>query len=258
MMGISLKFVTQKEQAAEMKVIPLNEGLYSVTKEKVWTPISQKNSDSSANTLSLCPFLVVGNDELIVLDTGLGLLRDGKPTIVSILQKLGYNPDHVTKVLLSHLHKDHTGGIGYFSDDVFIQNFKNATIYLQNKELEYALTQAENPSYDIQILSELSTLPNVYRQEEVTGTVSNAISFEMTGGHSPFHQVFWIKSGDETYFYGADNLPVASYLKYPTAYKSDFDGKKAMFLRKNWALQGKENHWSVLFYHDWDHNIIKF
>jgi len=241
-----------------MKVIALNEGIYNVTKEKVWTPASQQSSEIQGNALSLCPFLVIYDQELILLDTGLGVFQDGKPIIVSLLEKAGYNPENITKVLLSHLHKDHTGGIGYFVDEVFVQNFKNATIYLQNKELEYALTQGDNPSYDIRIIAQLSTLQNVYRQEEVTGIIQDGISFEMTGGHSPYHQAFWIKSNNETFFYGADNLPVASYLKYSTAYKSDFDGKKAMELRKQWGVQAKENHWSVLFYHGWDHNIIKF
>jgi len=241
-----------------IKIIPLKEGIYNVTKEKVWTPADQTGIDTNGNTLSLCPFLVVYNQELILLDTGLGIFKQGKPIIVSLIEKAGYNPDDVKKVLLSHLHKDHTGGTGFFKDGVFVQNFKNATIYLQNKELEYALTQIENPSYDIRIIEELAILSNVCRLEEVAGTITDGISFEMTGGHSPYHQAFWIKFGDETFFYGADNLHVASYLKYSTAYKSDYDGKKAMELRKRWGLQAKEEHWSVLFYHGFDQNIIKF
>ncbi|MFV0198208.1 hypothetical protein OBK01_08345 [Empedobacter falsenii] len=40
---------------------------------------------------------------------------------------------------------------------------------------------------------------------ENQGQISNQVEFELTGGHVPFQQVFWIKENDETVFYGADN-----------------------------------------------------
>jgi hypothetical protein len=71
-------------------------------------------------------------------------------------------------------------------------------------------------------------------------------------------QVFWIKEGNETVFYGADNIPQQSYLKYHLAYKSDFDGKRAMNLRIKWEKEAVENHWKVLLYHDLEKAVLEF
>lgn len=44
--------------------------------------------------------------------------------------------------------------------------------------------------------------------------------------------------------------PTTAYLKYPIAFKRDFDGKKAMEERIHWENLAKEEHWKILLYHD--------
>jgi glyoxylase-like metal-dependent hydrolase (beta-lactamase superfamily II) len=51
-------------------------------------------------------------DDILVIDTGLGFEKDGQLQIHSNLWQAGIDPAKVTKVLMSHLHKDHAGGIG--------------------------------------------------------------------------------------------------------------------------------------------------
>lgn len=244
-----------------MKIIPLNEGIFSVTKDKIFTPI---NRDEVATvspgvlTMSVCPFLIVLPDDIILLDTGLGCTANGKPQIASLIEAAGYTAKDVTKILLSHLHKDHVDGLGYMAGDDFVPNFPNAAIYLQQNELKYALEQLSSHSFNPEILEEIASLPNLVFMDADKGTIGNHITFEVTGGHTPFHQVFWIKDSDTTAFYGADNLPQISYLKFHIAYKSDFDGKTAMELRQKWELQAKDENWTVLFYHDFNKNSVVF
>lgn len=93
---------------------------------------------------------------------------------------------------------------------------------------------------------------------EDTGSISDEIIYEVCGGHTPFHQVFWIKENSKIAFYGADDLPQRSYLKFHIAYKSDFDEKKASNLRQNWEQEAKEHNWTVLFYHDMKTPLLQF
>jgi glyoxylase-like metal-dependent hydrolase (beta-lactamase superfamily II) len=44
-----------------------------------------------------------------LLDTGLGFEKDGQLQIHKNLANAGINPSDFTKVLLTHLHKDHAG-----------------------------------------------------------------------------------------------------------------------------------------------------
>ncbi|MDR6564350.1 MULTISPECIES: MBL fold metallo-hydrolase [unclassified Arcicella] len=248
-----------------MDIIALNEGIYAVNKQKQFTKITQENAgqiDAKSLKMAVCPFLVITNNDVILLDAGLGFWQDNQPQIIYLIKQAGYDAHQITKVLLSHLHKDHLEGIGYFEGDVFIQNFPDATIYLQKEELEYALTQPDNPSFNQAILAQLALLPNLHFLDSHKGLIDNYILYEVTGGHSPYHQVFWIQeASDEAsdiVFYGSDDLPQENYLKFHLAYKSDFDGKKAKELRQHWEEQAKEKHWSVLLYHDIENNILKF
>ncbi|MEI9810053.1 MAG: hypothetical protein WDO16_20510 [Bacteroidota bacterium] len=83
-----------------------------------------------------------------------------------------------------------------------------------------------------------------------TGTIADYISYELTGAHSPFHQVFRIKEDNETIFFGGDDAPQLQQMKHRFVAKYDHDGKKAMELRRQWWEQGQKENWTFLFYHD--------
>ncbi len=62
--------------------------------------------------------------------------------------------------------------------------------------------------------------------------IDDYIHYEITGAHSPHHQVFWIKENEETIFFGGDDAPQLQQMKHRFVAKYDFDGKKAMELRQ--------------------------
>lgn len=244
-----------------MKIIALNEGTYAVSKQKEFNLLTEENRDEKNSgylTMAVCPFLIVTSEDVILLDAGLGFTNNGQPILSGLLNKHGYNTGDITKVLMSHLHKDHIDGIGQLTENGITSNFPNATIYIQQRELDYALSETESYSFNQKTLREIMSLSNLYLMNEDKGNIGDHITFEVTGGHSPYHQAFWITEDDEIAFYGADNLPQRSYLKFHIAYKSDHDGKKAMELRQLWEKQAKDEHWSVLFYHDIKNNVVKF
>jgi glyoxylase-like metal-dependent hydrolase (beta-lactamase superfamily II) len=243
-----------------MKIIPLKEGIFTVTKTKDFTRITPEETrltDKSLLTMAICPFLVELPDDLLLLDAGLGFTENGKPVLINLIEEAGYKAEQITKILLSHLHKDHIDGLGCMQENIFVQNFPDAKIYLQENELRYALDQIDSQSYNQEILEEIANLPNLVIMQETSGSIGEHISFEVTGGHTPFHQVFWIKENTTTAFYGADNLPQRNYLKFHIAYKSDVDGKAAMEDRQLWEQHAKDEHWTVLFYHDIKKNIVE-
>lgn len=244
-----------------MIIIPLNEGIFAVSKQKVFESVASEDLDqvpTDSLKLAICPFLVVLEDDVLLLDTGLGFMNNGIPALFPLLEKAGYHPGQITKILISHLHKDHIDGIGYRETTGFVQHYPNAQIYIQQEELKYALEQENSHSFNPEVLKELAALPNVVFLEDEKGTIGSTISYEVTGGHSPFHQVFWIREAGTIAFYGADNLPQKNYLKFHLAYKTDFDGKKAMELRQLWEEEAHKEQWEVLFYHDIRDNVVRF
>ncbi|WP_415327284.1 MBL fold metallo-hydrolase [Chryseobacterium sp. MMS23-Vi53] len=243
-----------------MKIISLKEGNFSTNKTKDFTLLTDENKDTAKGIkMSVTPFLIITGKDIILLDAGIGWKNENGETVISeILKKENINPNQVTKVLLSHLHKDHIETVITRSEHGFKATFPNAEIYIQKRELEFAMENQGNHSFDFDTLEKLIEIDNIVWMEYDKGNITDEISFEVVGGHTPFMQVFWIKENDEIAFYGADDLPQESYLKYHLAYKSDFDGKKAMELRLKWEKEAKENHWKVLLYHDLEKAILEF
>ncbi|MBE9463241.1 MBL fold metallo-hydrolase [Dyadobacter subterraneus] len=234
-----------------MEIFPIEEGIYNVDKEKNLTILTEVNKPVPESIrMAVRPFLIKLKNDVVLLDCGLGIRKQGSFMITSLLKQHGIEANQITKILLSHLHKDHVEGLGYFQDGLFVQHFPNASVYVNRQELEYSLMQRGNPSYNYNLLFQLSVMPNLQIMTELQGYINPEISFEVVGGHTPYHQAFWISEMDETIFYGGDNLPQAHYLDFPIAYKTDYDGRKARELRQLWERQAKSNHWKILLYHD--------
>jgi N-acyl homoserine lactone hydrolase len=83
-----------------------------------------------ANVLTLMPiyaYLIEHPKGLVLVDTGQSYeMRDEntvmeeKDTILSKLAELGYKPDDVKYVVMSHLHLDHSGYMNFFPNSAFI------------------------------------------------------------------------------------------------------------------------------------------
>lgn len=244
-----------------MKIIPLSEGSFTVDKSKQFVPFDidadeLKSRPAGSLLVEVQPFVVVTANDIILLDTGLGFEVNGTLQLHKNLMDAGINPSEVTKVVMSHLHKDHSGGIGIEREGLGRRlSFPNATYYVQQKELDYALGKG-SASY---IADELSSLQN---SSQVTllndeGVIDEYIHYEITGAHSLYHQVIWIKEDSETIFFGGDDAPQLQQMKHKFAAKYDYDGKKAMNLRQQWWEHGQQEHWTFLFYHDVKNPTIK-
>ena len=65
---------------------------------------------------------------------------EGKLQIHANLEQHGYTAGDVTKVLMSHLHKDHAGCMVYTDDNGMVKTtFPYATYHIYRPEVEYAL-----------------------------------------------------------------------------------------------------------------------
>lgn len=237
-----------------MKIIPLSEGVFTIDKTKVFVPFNIEEDilherPVGSLLVEVQPFVVITAKDILLLDTGLGFRKNNELQIHANLKANGINPADVTKVLLTHLHKDHAGGVSY-KDNLghYHYAFPNATYYVNEKELDFAYDTGF-PSF---MTDEISVLVNsskvVLLNDE--GVIDGYIHYEVTGGHSPHHQVFKITEGNEIIFFGGDEAPQLQQMKSKFVAKYDYDGKKAMSLRQEWWQQGNEEHWTFLFYHD--------
>lgn len=237
-----------------MKIIPLGEGTFTVDKTKQFIPFDlEKDKLQERNVGSLLveiqPFVIVTSKDILLLDTGLGFsTADGILQIHQNLLKNNIEPSTVTKVLLSHLHKDHSGGISYIKNGERVLSFANATYYINKQEFDFAFENAKT-SYHAEDFNILKNSLQV-KFIEGNGLLNEYIKYEVTGAHCPYHQVFWIEEDGEKIFFGGDVAPQLQQIKNRFMAKYDYDGKRSMQYRQDWRIQGEQEKWVFLFYHD--------
>jgi len=83
-------------------------------------------------------WVIKGKNENIIVDTGTGITEAKKRKLkeyvnpVDVLTRIGVNGTNVKKVIITHVHFDHAGGIEMFPDA-----FPKAKFYLQKMELDF-------------------------------------------------------------------------------------------------------------------------
>lgn len=246
-----------------MKIIPLSEGSFTVDKTKIFVPYDEENEDLQERPVGsllveIQPFVVVTSRDILLLDTGLGFSNpEGQLQVHQNLLDKGIDPKSITKVLISHLHKDHSGGISKEEEgQKRTLSFPGATYFVQKLELEQALRRG-SPSYiprDFEILQEKDNVSLL----QGNGVIDSYIRYEVTAAHSLYHQVFWIIDEGQKLFFGADDAPQLQQMKHKFVAKYDHDGKKAAQLRQQWWERGQKEKWSFLFYHDIKTPVFQF
>ncbi|HET6766958.1 MAG TPA: MBL fold metallo-hydrolase, partial [Chitinophagaceae bacterium] len=113
-----------------MKIIPLSEGTFTIDKTKLFVPFDEGVHDLQQRPVGsllveIQPFVIVTSKDILLLDTGLGFEKKGRLQIHENLSEAGINPSDITKILLTHLHKDHAGGVSTGANHVQL-SFPNA------------------------------------------------------------------------------------------------------------------------------------
>lgn len=235
-------------------IIPLSEGSFTIDKTKIFVPFNLETDDLQQRPIGsllveVQPFVIVTDNDIYLIDTGLGFSVNGQLQIHANLISKGIQPNQITKVLMSHLHKDHAGGICLRDGLGNCQlAFPNAKYYVQKKEFEFAM-ETGSPSFIIEEISVLENNPQVIWLDG-DGVIDGFITHQTTSAHSPLHQVFWFKKDGEILFFGGDDAPQLQQMKNKFVAKYDFDGKKCMQLRQQWWEESQANDWTFLFYHD--------
>ena len=150
-------------------------------------------------------FLIDTGSEVILVDTGMPLeapdmVPDEKTQIylgsriqdyVSALKSLGYRPEQVTKILVTHKHADHTGEL---------RSFPNAKIYLSPEEADELKLTGEN-------IVRVQYQSGPYHTFDASEKIADGVYLLPAKGHTTGNSIivaesdglFYMMHGDVTY-----------------------------------------------------------
>lgn len=155
---------------------------------------------------SLQNYLIDTGSEVILVDTGLptgtpeetpdenSIAYTGKDicSYMDALKAIGYKPEQVTKILLTHKHADHSGEL---------RSFPNAKIYVNKNELNAAELQG------LSNIIPVSFTDGAYYNFPETQIIANGIRYIKAKGHTNGNSIvivendglFYLIHGDITY-----------------------------------------------------------
>ncbi|PTQ66984.1 MBL fold metallo-hydrolase [Celeribacter persicus] len=158
--------------------------------DEEFTAASEANFiPSDAAQFFFTPTLVNTGSELILFDTGLA--PEG---IVSALSAAGYAPDQVDRVVITHMHGDHIGGI--YAD---APTFANAAYATGSVEMDH-WDMSGNDGFEAKIRPLQDRFDLLKEGSEVASGITAMEAF----GHTPGHMAFHLESEGERLILGAD------------------------------------------------------
>jgi glyoxylase-like metal-dependent hydrolase (beta-lactamase superfamily II) len=195
--------------------------------------------------LGMTCLLIRDEKRLILVDTGLGEkpLDDLVLTYGIVLPRklnaglaaLGVQPPDVDIVILTHLHWDHAGGSTKLDENGnCIPAFPNAEYVVQQAEWDWAMNLSEEDRDDYHRENFLPLREHQQlRLMDGPQEIIPGIRVELTGGHSPGHQVVWIEDEGETALFLADLVPTPKLIDLNWTMKYDNNPEQVIQKKKD-------------------------
>ena len=222
--------------------------------------------------------LIESGREKILCETGIGCFFEPKLAerygvgdasehkLLVNLKKLGVAPGEITKVILSHLHFDHAGGLLPHYDEQQRGNdglvFPNAEIIVGREAWERALHPHPRdrasfiPGLTDKILKtgklkiiESDTFVNKTQASSQT-LLNGRIRFEFTHGHTPGHMHTILMGPQHSVFFAGDLVPGRAWIHVPITMGYDRYAEKVIDEKTEVYKEALQEHWMMFFTHD--------
>jgi glyoxylase-like metal-dependent hydrolase (beta-lactamase superfamily II) len=219
-----------------------------------------KSDDKNRILMSLRVILFITENKKILVDTGIGEYHDEKfiknfeisntnKPLISILEANNIYPDEISDIILTHLHFDHVGGLGDKDGNPL---FKNATIHLHKKHLEYAKKPSDKDagSFHSKIFLPLLEKHKLNLLTDLNGIIikdgKDEIKYKTSFGHTPY----MIHPYNNKYIYMADLVPMEHHIPIPWVMGYDIEPVVTTKYKKECYHFIQKEDLTMIFEHD--------
>jgi glyoxylase-like metal-dependent hydrolase (beta-lactamase superfamily II) len=248
--------------AVETGHIRLDGGaMFGIVPKPLWNRKIEAD-DRNRITLALRCLLLEGDGRLILIDNGVGHKYDAKfadifgvdhdtATLHGSLAELGFAPEDVTDVILTHLHFDHCGGTTERKGDSLKLTFPNAVHHVQKDHWDWA--RSLHPRERASFLAEnLDPLEASGMLKLAVGNVEivPGVKALVVDGHTRAQQALEISAPEHTLVYVADLIPTSAHIPSVWGMAYDIEPLKTIEEKGTFLKKAADKGWSIFFEHD--------
>lgn len=235
--------------------------MYGVVPKVIWQKYTPADNNNMCNWAMRC-LLIEDGERLILVDTGIGdkqtekffshYYLNGNETLISSLKKLGFEPNDITDVVLTHLHFDHVGGAAIQSSaGHYKPTFGNAKYWSHSEHWDWAVNP--NPREKASFLAE-----NILPIQE-SGQLNfvnefdhfhKSIEFITVNGHTESQLIPIINYKGQKIAFMADLIPSAGHIKIPYVPSYDTRPLLSMEEKTKFLARAIQENIVLLFEHD--------
>ena len=196
-------------------------------------------------------------DKLTAKERGIFGMEDSNQRLEADLRRVGFGPEDVDIVLMTHLHGDHAGGCTHWSDpgdpeSEAVPSFPNARYLIQRLEMADAAFPNER-TRGTYFANNWEPLRRSGQLELVDGDQSLAISVRSVTvpGHTGSIQAVWVEDAGESLLFLGDACSWAAHLDRLAWVPSfDLEPMRSIEGKRSLRRQAEEKNALLVFQHD--------
>jgi len=236
--------------------------MFGVIPKVLWSRVYPAD-ERNLIVLTLRSLIIETGKHVILVDTGWGDKQDekffrhtglhGGEGLAGGLERLGYKPEDITDVFLTHLHADHCGGGVKRSSDGkgYELTFPRAAYHVSHAQWDWAVKNNPReedayPPENILPLKDSGRLNLV----EAEGELFPGFSVRICNGHTPGLMIPVIKFKKKTLVYTGDLIPTAAHI--PLIWNMSYDIESLKTINEKYLIlkEALENNYILVFQHD--------
>ncbi len=235
--------------------------MFGVVPKTIWNKTNPADENNLC-TLAMRCLLVEDEGKLILIDTGIGNKQSekffshyflhGGGSLDQSLHDLGFHPDDITDVFLTHLHLDHVGGAVVRKNENFVPTFKNATYWSNEKHWNWAIypNEREKASFLKENILPIQESGHLRFVDPDDASFTDTISVRFAFGHTEAMMLPQIKYKNQTLVFVADLIPTIGHVPVPYIPAYDMFPLQTLIEKKAFLEEAADQNYILFLEHD--------